>query len=77
MAKQGLSVALGTNVFNYGQKAAVDQMKISWEKLVQYVGMTHGQDISNELQNKQTATIVEPTTSTAILAQQLMRRWSG
>ena len=72
-AKQGLCAALGTNVFDYGQKAAADQMKTSWEKLVQYVGTNHGQDISNELQNKQTVTVVEPTHTVAVLARHAAR----
>jgi hypothetical protein len=48
----GLCDTLGGNVFDYGHKEAADQGRISWETLVQYVGATYGQDISNELQNK-------------------------
>jgi len=48
-------------------------MKTSWEKLVQYVGTNHGQDISNELQNLATVTIAEPTYSDAILARHAAR----
>jgi hypothetical protein len=48
-AKSGLCAALGINVFDYGQSAAADQMRTSWEKLVQVVGTNCGQDISNEL----------------------------
>ena len=51
-SKKGLCAALGDNVFDYGHKAAADQLRTSWEKLVQYVGTTYGQDISNELLNK-------------------------
>ena len=58
--KKGLCNDLGTSVFNYGQKSAVDKTRSSWEKLVQYVGTHYGQDISNELQNKLTVNIVEP-----------------
>jgi hypothetical protein len=43
-------------VFDYGQKAAADQMRTTWDKLVQHVGTSHGQDISDELQNKKTVT---------------------
>ena len=50
--KQGLCSALGKNVFDYGQKASADQMRTSWEKMVQYVRTSYGHDISNELQNK-------------------------
>ena len=51
-AKSGLCATLGNNVFDYGHRAAADQMRTSWEKLVQFVGTNYGQDISNELQNK-------------------------
>ena len=72
-AMKGLCAALGTNVFDYGQKAAADQMRTSWEKLVQHVGTNHGQDISNELQNKQTVTIAEPTYSAAVMTRHAAR----
>jgi hypothetical protein len=49
-AKSGLCAALGNN--DYGHRAAADQMRTSWEKLVQFVGTNYGQDKSNELQNK-------------------------
>jgi hypothetical protein len=51
-AKRCMCTNLGTNVFDYGQKSAADQMRTSWEKLVQYVGTNYGQDINNALQNK-------------------------
>jgi hypothetical protein len=37
-AKSGLCAALSNNVFNYGHRAAADQMQTSCEKLVQFVG---------------------------------------
>jgi hypothetical protein len=58
--KRGLCTTLGTNVFDYSQKSAADQMRTSWEKLVQYVGTNYGQDISNELQNMATVTFTQP-----------------
>ena len=58
--KQGLCSALGKNVFDYGQKASADQMRTSWEKLVQYVGTSYGHDISNKLQNKISVVLPEP-----------------
>ena len=60
-AKKGLCSDLGSNVFDYGQKGSADLMRTSWEKLVQYVGTTYGQDISNKLQNKVRVRIPEPT----------------
>jgi hypothetical protein len=56
-SKKGLCKALGLNVFNYGQKAAADQMQTSWEKITEHVGTAHGQDISNEPQNKTTVNV--------------------
>jgi hypothetical protein len=71
--KRGLSTTLGTNVFDYGQKSAADQMRTSWEKLVQYVGTTYGQDISNELQNKVTVTLAEPVHTAEVLTRHAVR----
>ena len=59
-SKRGLCAALGTNVFDCGQKSSADQMRTSYEKLVQYVGTNYGQDISNELQNKRTVVLNKP-----------------
>jgi hypothetical protein len=43
-AKSGLCAALSINVFDYGHRAAVDQMRTSWEKLMQFVGTNYGED---------------------------------
>jgi len=71
--KKGLCSALGTNVFDYGHKAAADQLRTSWEKLVDYVGTNYGQDISNELQNKLTVTLAEPAHDSAVLQRHAVR----
>ncbi len=34
----GLCSALGNYVFDYGQKAAADQMRTTWEKIVHHAG---------------------------------------
>jgi hypothetical protein len=60
VAKKGLCTNFGANLFDYGKKSAADQMRTSWEKLVQYVNTNYGQDICNELQNKITVTLTEP-----------------
>lgn len=73
VSKKGLCEALGNHVFDYGHKACADQMRTSWEKLVQYVGTTMGQDISNELQNKVIVTIAEPVHMTEVLARHAQR----
>jgi regulator of protease activity HflC (stomatin/prohibitin superfamily) len=64
---------LGINVFDYGQKAAADQMRTSWEKLVQYVGTSYGSDISNELRNKSEVILQQPTHDTTVIARHLTR----
>jgi hypothetical protein len=72
-SKKGLCEALGINVFDYGQKAAADQMRTSWEKITEYVGTTYGQDTSNELQNKTTVVIAEPVHTPAVLLRNQTR----
>ncbi len=69
VAKSGLCAALGDNVFDYGCRAAVDQMRTSWEKLIQFVGTNYGQDISNELQNKIPVILSEPVHTPEVLAR--------
>ena len=71
--KKGLCSGLGSNVFDYGQKAAADQMRTSWEKLVQYVGTTFGSNISNKLQNKTTVVLQEPEHSQAVMTRHAAR----
>jgi hypothetical protein len=65
--KKGICTTLGANVFDYGQKSAADQIRTSWEKLVQHVGTSYGQDNCNELQNKTTVTLDEPVHTPEIL----------
>ncbi len=72
-SKKGLCEALGTNVFDCGQKAAADQMPTSWEKLAECVGFAHGQDTSNELQNKAAVILVEPVHEPAMLLRNQAR----
>jgi hypothetical protein len=74
-ARKGMCANLGTNVLDYGQKSAADQMHTSWEKLAQYlrVRTNYGQDISNELQNKITVIIVEPLQTDDVLFKHSLR----
>jgi hypothetical protein len=72
-AKRGLCTNLGTNVFEYGQKSAADQMRTSWEKLVQYVGTNYGQYINNELQNKVLVVLTEPVHTEDVLERHSVR----
>ena len=59
-------------MFDYGQKSAADQTISSWEKLVQYVGMNYGQDISDELQNKLTIDLVETVHAPKVIVQHII-----
>ena len=61
--------ALGTHVFDYGHKAAADQMRTSWEKLAQYCGTINGQNIHNELSNKTPVILQEPVYTPAVMAR--------
>jgi hypothetical protein len=72
-AKRGMCTNLGTNVFNYGQKYAADQMCTAWEKLVQYVGTNYGHDINNKLQNKVLVVLTEPVHTDDVLARHSVR----
>jgi hypothetical protein len=72
-AKRGICTNLGTNVFDYGQKSTADQMRTSWEKLVQYYGTSYGQYINNELQNKVWVVLTEPLHIADVLARDSVR----
>jgi hypothetical protein len=73
-AKSGLCAALGNNVFDYGHRAAADQMRTSGEKLVQFMGTNYGQeDISNELQNKIPVILRKPVHTPEVLARHAIR----
>ena len=69
LQKKGMCTALSNNVFDYGQKGSADQMRTSWEKLVQHVGANLGQDICNELQNRATVTIPEPAHTANVMTR--------
>jgi hypothetical protein len=60
-------------VLDYGQKSAADQMRTSWEMLVQYVGTNYGHDINNELQNKLTVVIMEHVHTNDVLMRHSAR----
>jgi hypothetical protein len=72
-AKRGMCTNLGTNVFEYGQKSTSDQMRTSWENLVQYVGTNYGQDINSELENKVWVILTEPVYTEDVLARHNVR----
>jgi hypothetical protein len=49
MKKKGICAALGPYVFDHGDKSAPAQVKITWEKLGNYVATPFGTDIGTEL----------------------------
>jgi hypothetical protein len=71
--KKGLCSNLGGNVFDYGQNNSADQMRTSWEKLTQYVGITYGLDICNELTNKAQVTLSEPGHTQVVMDRHKLR----
>jgi hypothetical protein len=68
---KGLCAALGSHVFECGQKGAADNMRTTWEKVVHHAGTIYGHDISNELQNWKTITIEEPKHTKEVLNKQV------
>ena len=54
-----MCIAIGIHVFDYGQKKLADQMRNTWERLVNHSGTIHEHDISNELLNKKTVIIIK------------------
>lgn len=52
-AQKGLCAELEGNVFDIGQRTSADLLRTTLEKLIQYVGAKYGEDIANELENRQ------------------------
>jgi hypothetical protein len=44
-----MCAALGSYMFDHGDKGAADQVKISWEKLTNHIATLYGTDIGTEL----------------------------
>ena len=67
--KSGLCKELEGHVFEYGGHGAADKMRITMEKIQQYVGIKYGEDISAELKNRSRIIIPQPEYSTATQAR--------
>ncbi len=50
--KVGLCKDLEGNVFDFGTTSAANQMRITQEKIAQFIGAKYGENIANKLQNK-------------------------
>jgi hypothetical protein len=64
--KVGLCKELEHHVFDYGGNGAADTMRVTQEKIHQYVGMKYGEDIANELKNRVEVVIDKPEYTQAI-----------
>ena len=49
ITKKELYSALEKYIFDYGHKAVINRIKMTWEKIIQYIGTIYGQNISNKL----------------------------
>jgi len=67
--KYGLCKELEGHVFDYSGNGAADKMRVTMEKVQQYVGLKFGEDIANELKNRVKVVLPPPTYSTAAIAR--------
>ena len=67
--KYGLCKELEGHVFEYGGNGAADKMRVTMEKVQQFVGLKFGEDIANELQNRVKVVLPPPKYSTAAIAR--------
>ena len=64
--KVGLCKEIEHHVFDYGSNTAADTMRVTQEKVQQYVGIKYGEDIANKLKNRAQMVIQSPEYSQAI-----------
>ena len=64
--KMGLCKKLEGHIFDYGGHGAADTMRVTQEKIQQYVGIKFGEDIANEIKNKKLVVLTPPKYSNAI-----------
>ena len=69
----GVLKALGKSMFTYVEKNSAGEMRTTWEKIVQNIGITLGQDISTELGMRTLMVIPYPTHSKEILGRHMSR----
>ncbi len=67
ITKVGLCMELESNVFHYGGYNAADTIRVTQEKIQQYVGIKYGKDIANKICNKMTVVLRPPQYSDAIV----------
>jgi hypothetical protein len=71
--KVGLCKDLEGNVFDFGTTSAADQMRITQEKITQYIGAKYGEDIANELQNKTRIVFSAPAYPSTTMTQHTLQ----
>jgi hypothetical protein len=64
--KIGLCKELEGHIFDYGGHGAADTMRVTQEKIQQYVGLKFGDNIANEIKNKTVVVLTPPKYSDAI-----------
>jgi hypothetical protein len=57
------------HIFDYGVANAADLLRTTQEKIAQYVGSKYGEDIANEVTNKQAVVVPPPQYSAAIMTR--------
>ncbi len=72
MTKISLCKDLEGNVFNFVTTSTADQMRISQEKIAQYIGTKYGEDIANELQNKTRIVLSAPAYPSTSMTQRAL-----
>jgi hypothetical protein len=80
--KVGLCKELEGHIFNYGGHGAADTMRVTQEKIQQYVGIKFGEDIANKIKIKKLVVLTPPKYSNAIKLrhqeyEKLVRRKQG
>jgi hypothetical protein len=64
--KMGLCKELEGHIFDYGGHGAANTMRVTQEKIQQYVGIKFGEDIANEIKNMKLVVLTPPKYSNAI-----------
>jgi len=70
---KGLCVALGNHMFDYNKKGAADQVKVTWEKIVDYAGTQYGEDVRRTLSTKKHVVIPVPVYTPEVLAKHAIK----
>jgi hypothetical protein len=69
--EEGLIPALGIHVFGYDIKGTANQMRTTWEKIINYVSSAYSNDISTELRTRKTLVFDPPQHSQAVFDEHI------